>query len=189
MFGGSDQETVSSQFPPPWPGLGMNPLGPTPRAEPQTDPTVPPLPEEEGEVTAEPEDPSTELLRRMCAGAREPDVSRVKLARTPAPTRSRGLPPTNAWQRLVHDPVEDVGERDQPRSKFWESQRTCRDTAQQTESLRTRSALISTTRCYRNSLAQTCRQAGRGQHSRKRDCVCKLSSTSALSGFSLQLLV
>ena len=45
---------------------GMNPLGPTFRAETQhgttADPTVPPLPEEEGEVTAEPEDPPKELL-------------------------------------------------------------------------------------------------------------------------------
>ena len=65
----------------------MNPLGPTFRAETQTDPTVPPLPEEEGgEVTAEPEDPSAELLRRVLAGDREPDVPRVKLARMPAPT-------------------------------------------------------------------------------------------------------
>ena len=51
------------------PGLGMNPLGPTLRAETQTDPKVPPVPEEEGEVTVEAEDPSTELLRRMLAGA------------------------------------------------------------------------------------------------------------------------
>ena len=97
VFGGSDQGTASSQVPPPWPGLGMNPLGPTFRAETQTDPTVPPLPEE-GEATAEPEDPSAELLRRVLAGAREPDVSRVKLARMPAPTGSRELPPTKAWQ-------------------------------------------------------------------------------------------
>ena len=74
-------------------------LGPTFRAETQTDPTVPPLPEEEGvEATAEPEDPSAELLRRVLAGAREPDVSRVKLAKMPAPTGSRGLPPAKAWQ-------------------------------------------------------------------------------------------
>ena len=59
MFGRSGQETAASQFPPPWPGLGMNPLGPTFRAETQTEPTVPPLPEEQGgEATAEPEDPS-----------------------------------------------------------------------------------------------------------------------------------
>ena len=86
VFGGSDQVTASSQFPPPWPGMGVNPLGPTLRAETQTDPTVAPLPEEEEEVTVEPEDPSTELLRRMLAGAREPDAARVKLARMPAPT-------------------------------------------------------------------------------------------------------
>ena len=42
VFGGSDQGTAASQFPPPWPGLGMNPFGPTFRAESQTDPTVPP---------------------------------------------------------------------------------------------------------------------------------------------------
>ena len=33
VFGGSDQGTASPQFPPSWPGLGMNPLGPTFRAE------------------------------------------------------------------------------------------------------------------------------------------------------------
>ena len=27
--GGSDQGAATTQFPPPWPGLGMNPLGPT----------------------------------------------------------------------------------------------------------------------------------------------------------------
>ena len=85
VFGGSDQGAASTQFPPPWPGLGMNPLG--------TDPTVPPLPEEEGERAAEPEDLSTELLRKMLAGSRERDISRVKLAKMPAPTGFRGLPP------------------------------------------------------------------------------------------------
>ena len=95
---GSDQGTASSQFPPPWPGLGMNPLGPTFRAETQTDPTVPSPEEEGGEATAEPEDPSAELLRRVLAGARELDVSRVKLAKMPAPTGSRDLPPAQAWQ-------------------------------------------------------------------------------------------
>ena len=48
VFGGIDQETASSQFQPPWPGLGVNPLGTTFRAESQTNPTVPPLPEEGG---------------------------------------------------------------------------------------------------------------------------------------------
>ena len=76
----------------------MNPLGPTFRDETQdettADPTVPPLPEEEGE----PEDPSTELLRRVLAGSREPDVSQVKLAKMPAPTGSRGLLRAKAWQ-------------------------------------------------------------------------------------------
>ena len=70
VFGGSDQETASSQFPPPWPGLGVNPLGTTSRAETQTNPTIP---EEGGEDTAEPGDPSAELLRRVLAGSREPD--------------------------------------------------------------------------------------------------------------------
>ena len=37
----------------------------------------------------------------MLAGAREPDVSRVKLARLPAPTGSRGLPPAEAWQDWI----------------------------------------------------------------------------------------
>ena len=71
------------------------------RVETQTDPTVPRLREEGGEATAEPEDPSAELLKRVLAGAREQDVSRVKLARMPAPTGSEGLPPAK----------EDVGER------------------------------------------------------------------------------
>ena len=67
-------------------------------AETKADPTVPPLPEEEGQVAAEPEDPSTELLRKLLAESREPDVSRVKLAKMSAPTGSRGLPPAKAWQ-------------------------------------------------------------------------------------------
>ena len=94
VFGGSDQGT----FPPPWPGLGMNPPGPALRAETYTDPTVLPLPEEGVEATAEPEIPSAEILRRVLAGARELDVSRVKLAKITAPTGSRGLPPAKAWQ-------------------------------------------------------------------------------------------
>ena len=44
VFGESDQGTASSQFPPPWPGLGVDPLGTTFRAETQTNPTIPPLP-------------------------------------------------------------------------------------------------------------------------------------------------
>ena len=76
----------------------MNPLGPTFRSETQANPTDPTLPEEEGEVAAETEDPSTELLRSVLAGSREPDVSRAKLAKIPAPTGSRGLPPAKAWQ-------------------------------------------------------------------------------------------
>ena len=71
-------------------GPGMHPLAPTFRAE------TPPLPEEEGEVAAEPEDPSTELLRKVLAANREPDVPRVKLAEILAPTGSRGLPPAKA---------------------------------------------------------------------------------------------
>ena len=101
VFGGSNQGAASTQFPAPWPGLGMDPLGPTFRAETQhgtaVDPTVPPLPEED-EVAAEPEDRSTELLRRVFAGSRERDVSRVKLAKMPAPTGSPGLPLAKAWQ-------------------------------------------------------------------------------------------
>ena len=77
----------------------MNPLGATFRAEThQKDPTVPPLPEGGGAGTAEPEDPSAELLRRVPAGRREPDVSRVKHAKMPNPTGSRGLPTAKAWQ-------------------------------------------------------------------------------------------
>ena len=37
-------------------------------------------------------------LRSVLAGSREPDASRVKLAKMPAPTGSRGLPPAQAWQ-------------------------------------------------------------------------------------------
>ena len=98
VFGGSDQGAVSTGSPPPWPGQGTSPLGPTSDAETQhgaaADPTVPPLPEEEGEGEAEREDPSTEPLRKVAAGRREPEISRVK----PAPTGSRGLPPAKAWQ-------------------------------------------------------------------------------------------
>ena len=105
VFGG---RTASSQFP----GLGMNPFGPAFRAETQTDPTIPPLPEEEGgEATAELEDPSAELLRSVCAGAREPsqtceNASSDRISRFAASQSVGGL---------VHDPVEDVGELDQPR--------------------------------------------------------------------------
>ena len=35
VFGGSDQGAASAAFPPPWPGLGLNLLGPTFRAETQ----------------------------------------------------------------------------------------------------------------------------------------------------------
>ena len=93
VFGGSDQGTASSQFPPHGQDCGY------PRSElrlKQTRQFHRCLKKEE--ATAEPEDPSAELLRRMLAGAREKDVSRVKLARLPAPTGSRGLPPPKAWQ-------------------------------------------------------------------------------------------
>ena len=94
----------------------MNSLGPTFRAETQTDPTVPPWPEEGGgEATAEPEDPSAELLRRVLSGVREPDVSRVKLAKMPAPTGFSRFAASQSVAGLVHDPIGDVGERDQPR--------------------------------------------------------------------------
>ena len=89
--GGSDQGAASAAFPPPCLGLGLNPRGPAFRAfraETQhgaaADPTVPPLPEVEAERAAEPEDPSTELLSRVLAGNREPDMARVKLAKIPA---------------------------------------------------------------------------------------------------------
>ena len=81
----------------------MNPLGPTFGAETQhgaaADPTVPPLrcPKRKRRA-AEPEDPSTELLRRVLAGNREPEKSRVKLAKLPAQTGSREMPPAKAWQ-------------------------------------------------------------------------------------------
>ena len=98
VFGESDQGTTT--FPPPWPGLGLNPLGF--RAETQhgttnADATDPPLPEEEETGEQEPVDHSAELLR-VLAGNRENDISRVKLAKMPAPTGSRGLPRTKAWQ-------------------------------------------------------------------------------------------
>ena len=50
------------------------------------DATDPPLPEEEETGEQEPEDHSTELLKRVLAGNRETDISRVKLAKMPAPT-------------------------------------------------------------------------------------------------------
>ena len=56
------------------------------------DPTIPPLPEEEGEGAAQPGDHSTKLLKKVWAGSREPDLSRLKLAKMPAPKASRGLP-------------------------------------------------------------------------------------------------
>ena len=98
VFGRSDDGAASAAFPPPWPGLGLNPLGAETHHRAAADPTVPPLPEEEVEGAAEREDPSTELLRRVLAGNREPDTSRVKLAKMPAPTGSRGFPPAKAGQ-------------------------------------------------------------------------------------------
>ena len=78
----------------------MNPLGPSFTTETQhgttADPTVPPLPEEEVEIAAEPEDPSTELVRKVLIGNREPDISRVQLAKMPALARSEDLPPEEA---------------------------------------------------------------------------------------------
>ena len=50
------------------------------------DVTDPPLPEEEETGEQEPEDHSAELLRRVLAGNRETDISRVKLEKMPAPT-------------------------------------------------------------------------------------------------------
>ena len=77
----------------------MNRLGTTFRAETQTNPTIPPLLEEEGgDDIVELEDPLTELLRKVLAGIHELDVSRVKLSKMPVPTGSRGLPPAIAWQ-------------------------------------------------------------------------------------------
>ena len=82
-FGGSAQGATSTGFPPPWPGLEMNLLGPTFSAETQhgaaADPTVPPLPEEDEEGAAEPEDPFHGAL----------DISRVNLAKMPAPAGCR----------------------------------------------------------------------------------------------------
>ena len=72
----------------------MNPLGPAFRAETAADPKVPPLPAEEGEGAAEPEDPLTELAKKELAGSREPR----RIASQPAPTGSRGLPPAKASQ-------------------------------------------------------------------------------------------
>ena len=99
VFGGCDQDTTA--FPPPWPGLELNPIDF--RAEAQhganaADATDPPLPEGRETVEQEPEDHSAELLRRVLAGNRETDISRVKLAKMPTPTGSRGLPPVKAWQ-------------------------------------------------------------------------------------------
>ena len=68
VFEGSDQGAASTAFPPPWPGLGLNLLGPTFRAETEhgaAAPTGPPLREEEEAGEEEPEDPSTELLRSV----------------------------------------------------------------------------------------------------------------------------
>ena len=70
-------------------------------------------PEEEGAVAAEPEDPTAELLRRVLAGTREPDVSQTRenasSDRISRFTASQGL------ARLVLDQIEDMGECDQPR--------------------------------------------------------------------------
>ena len=63
MFGGGDQDTTA--FPPPWPGLGLNPLGfraETQRGANAADVNDPPLPEGGETGEREPEDHSAELL-------------------------------------------------------------------------------------------------------------------------------
>ena len=99
VLGRSDQGAAPAALPPPWPGLGLNPCGPTFRAETQhgvaADRTTPPLPEKEEEGAAEPADPSTELLRKMLAGNCEPDISRVKLVSSDESSR---LPQAKAWE-------------------------------------------------------------------------------------------
>ena len=73
---------------------------------------------EEGDVAAEPEDPTTELLRKVLAGSRGPDVSRVKLTKMPALMGSRGLRWAKAWQDwFMHDQTEDVGQHDGAREE------------------------------------------------------------------------
>ena len=150
VFGGSAQDTTA--FPPPWSGMGLNPLGF--KAETQhgvnvADVTDPPLPEEGEAGEQEAEDHSAELLRRVLAGNRETDISRVMLAKMPAPTGSRGLPPEKAWQDWFTI-----------RLRTWANV-ISHDTVQRTDSSRTRSASTSTTRCYHTCLARTCRQVAR----------------------------
>ena len=62
------------------------------------DATDPPLPQGRETGEQEPEDHSAELLKRVLAGKRETDISRVKLAKMPTPTGSRSSPPVKAWQ-------------------------------------------------------------------------------------------
>ena len=147
-----------------WPSLGMNPLGPTLRAERLKWTRQFHRSEEEGEVTVEFENPSTGLLRRVLAG---PASQTFRGSGSNASSdRIFRFAASQSDARLVHDPVEDVGERDQPRvrwRKLWDSQRIFRETAQQADGLRTRSALTSTTRCYRTSMTQTCREAARSK--------------------------
>ena len=82
----------------------MNPLGPAFRAETQTDPTVPPLAEALEEATAVAWRPANrDVLRR------------VKLAKMPAPTGFSRFAASQSVAGLAHDPIGDVGERDQPR--------------------------------------------------------------------------
>ena len=116
VFGGSDQETASSQFPPPWSGLGVNPLGTTYRAETQTNPTIPPLPEEGGDDTAEPDDPSTELLKKGVGCKSRAGCLTCQTCENASSDRISRFAASQSVARLVHDPVEDVGERGQPQS-------------------------------------------------------------------------
>ena len=117
VFGESDQRTASSQFPPPWPGLG------------------------------------SESTRNHV---------QIQLLQV-----SRGLPPAKAWQDCFTirlgtwaNVISPEFETELVR-KFWGSRQICRGMVQLTDSLRMRSALTSTTRCYRTSLARTCCQAAR----------------------------
>ena len=114
----------------------MNPLGPTFRPETQEDPTVPPVPEEEGEVTAEPEDNSTELLRRMLARDASQTFRRSNL-------RECQL---RQYLEVCHHPelVKKVLGQRADLSRHEAADRP-----------------LATTRCYRTSLARTCRQAAR----------------------------
>ena len=84
--------------------------------ETQTNPTILPLPDEEGgNDTAEPEDPSTEPIEKGVGWKSRVGCFTCQTCENASYDRISRFAASQSVARPVHDPVEDVGERDQPR--------------------------------------------------------------------------